>query len=143
MEWIVVKTLLSLAAVIALMIGVVFVMKKFTYGAQGASSAVIDMKVIGTMMLQPKRSVSLLKVMNKVLIVGITEDGMRTLGEISDAESLQHIEEKLAAQPARRRFGLGEPASAKWFAKRTEDGAQSSFAEALALQFNKLTAKGQ
>ncbi len=132
MEWIILKTLLSLAAVIALMVAVVLVMRKFMYGQQAATSAIIDMKVIGTMMLQPKRSVSLVKVMNKVLIIGITEDGMRTLGEIADAESLQQIEEKLAEQPART----------TWFAKKRSDKGKISFADALGLQLGKLTAKG-
>lgn len=130
MEWIVVKTLLSLAAVIALMIGVVFLMKKYVYGARASSSALIDMKVIGTMMLHPKRTVSVLKVMDKVLIIGVTEDGMRTLGEINDEKSLAQIDEKLAAQPA-------QP---KWFAKKNDAAPKLSFMEALNLQLSKLTA---
>jgi flagellar biogenesis protein FliO len=130
MEWIVAKTLLSLAAVIALMVGVVFVMKKYLVGAQAASSALIDMKVIGTMVLQPKRTVSVLKVMDKILIIGVTEDGMRTLGEINDVKSLAHIEEKLTAQPAQR----------KWFAKNPAVAPKPSFAEALSVQRSKFTA---
>jgi flagellar biogenesis protein FliO len=130
MEWIVVKTLLSLAAVIALMVGVLFVMKKYMVGAQSASSALIDMKVIGTMALQPKRTVSVLKVMDKVLIIGVTEDGMRTLGEINDEKSLAQIDEQLAAQRA-------QP---KWFATKNDAEAKVSFAEALSLQLSKLTA---
>jgi flagellar protein FliO/FliZ len=130
MEWIVAKTLLSLAAVIALMVGVVFVMKKYMLGTQAGSSALIDMKVIGTMVLQPKRTVSVLKVMDKILIIGVTEDGMRTLGEINDVKSLAHIEEKLTAQPAQR----------KWFAKNPAVAPKPSFAEALSVQLSKFTA---
>jgi flagellar biogenesis protein FliO len=136
MEWIVVKTFLSLAAVLALMVAVVFVMKKYVHGGQARSRNIVDMNVIGTMMLQPKRSVSLLKVMNKVLIIGVTEDGMETLGEISDEKCLQQIEEQLAAQPAQT----------AWFAKKNEkartEGEKISFAEALSLQVSKLMAKG-
>ena len=132
MEWIVVKTFLSLAAVIALMIGVVFVMKKYMYGGKASSTNIVDMKIIGTMMLQPKRSVSVLKVMNKVLIIGVTEDGMQTLGEISDEKSLNQVEEKLSAQPVQT----------KWFTKKSEPSSRVSFAEALSIQLSKAVTKG-
>jgi flagellar biogenesis protein FliO len=112
------------------MVGVVFVMKKYMLGTQAGSSALIDMKVIGTMVLQPKRTVSVLKVMDKILIIGVTEDGMRTLGEINDVKSLAHIEEKLTAQPAQR----------KWFAKNPAVAPKPSFAEALSVQLSKFTA---
>lgn len=132
MEWIVIKSLLSLAAIIALMIGVVFTMKKYMYGGRASSADIVDMKVIGTMMLQPKRSVSVLKVMNKVLIIGVTEDGMQTLGEISDEKSMKHIEEKLP-----------EPrVQTKWFAKKSESSSSVPFAEALSIQLNRVVAKG-
>lgn len=121
MEWVVVKTLLSLAAVITLMVAVVFVMKKYLYGNQSVSSPVIDMRVIGTLMLQPKRTVSLVKVMNKILIVGVTEEGMRTLGEISDEESLRVVEENTASQAS----------STKWFAHLMSQRPTRSFADAL------------
>lgn len=129
MEWIVVKTVLSLAGVLALMIGVVLVLKKVLTVGRNAGSGVVEMKLIGTMALQPKRSVSLLKVMNRVLILGITEEGIQTLGEIADEQSIKEIEEKLAQREA----------PAKW---SRNDATSPSFARALALQLGRLTAKG-
>lgn len=129
MEWIVVKTVLSLAGVLALMIGVVLVLKKVLAVGRNSDSGVVEMKLIGTMALQPKRSVSLLKVMNRVLILGITEEGVQTLGEIADEQSIKAIEEKLAQRDA----------PAKW---SRHDATNPSFARALALQLGRLTAKG-
>ncbi len=131
MEWVVVKTFLALGAVIGLMIVVVLVLKKFVYGGQASSSSIVDMKVIGTMTLQPKRSVTVVKIMNTILVVGVTEDGMQTLAEISDERSLAQIEEKLSAVP--------QPA--KWFSRKEEENSSVSFAEALGIQISKLTAK--
>lgn len=130
MEWVVVKTLLSLAAVLALMGAVVFVMKRFLLGGRSSSSCIVEMRVLGTMMLQPKRVISVVKVMNKVLILGVSEHGMQTLGELNDEQSLQQIAAKLAAQN-----GDGK-------AVRTGAGTSPSFARALALQLTKLAAKG-
>ncbi len=131
MEWVVVKTLLSLAAVLALMGAVVFVMKRFMLGGRSSSSHIVEMRVLGTMMLQPKRVISVVKVMNKVLILGVSEHGMQTLGELNDERSLQQIADKLAARN-------GDTAAAV----RTGAGTSPSFARALALQLTKLAAKG-
>lgn len=130
MEWVVVKTLLSLTAVLALMGGIVFVMKKFLLGGRASPSHIVEMRVLGTMMLQPKRAVSVIQVMNKVLILGVSEEGMQTLGELSDEQSLKEIADKLAAQAPDR----------KWMRKRGEDSP--SFVRALTLQLGKLAAKG-
>jgi flagellar biogenesis protein FliO len=132
MEWIVLKTLLSLAAVIGLMIVVVVLMKKFMYGGKASAGNIVDMKIVGTMMLQPKRSVSLLKVMDKVLIIGVTEAGMETLGEINDEKSIQQIEEQLATNSV----------PPKWFAKADESVERISFVDALTLQMRKLKTRG-
>lgn len=132
MEWIVVKTFASLTAVVGLMFVVVLLMKKFVYGNRASSGNIVDMRVIGTMLLQPKRSVSLLKVMDKVLIIGFTEDGMRTLGEITDERNLQLIDAELAR----------EAAQPKLFGKKNEGGSRFSFADALALQISKLKTGG-
>ncbi|MBI5471711.1 MAG: flagellar biosynthetic protein FliO [Ignavibacteriae bacterium] len=131
MEWVVIKTFLALAAVIGLMIAVVYVMKKFVYGNQASGAGIVDMKVIGSMTLQPKRSISVVKVMNTVLVVGVSEEGMQTLAEITDAGVLADVNEKLAAIPAPPR----------WFSKKNEERSPVSFAEALGLQISKLTAK--
>jgi flagellar protein FliO/FliZ len=94
MEWMLVKTLLSLFAVIGLMVGIIIVMKKYGYmkgRAPGSSMVAID--ILGHRSLAPKRSVHVLKVLNKVMVVGVTEGGMNTLGEITDVESLRQIDE--------------------------------------------------
>ena len=129
MELVVVKTFLSLAAVILVMLAVVVVMKKFSFGPHGGSSQIIDMKVIGTMRLQPKQTVAVLKIMNKLIIIGASEEGMRTLAEISDEESLRQIEEKLASLPTEKR----------WFGTRTQANTRMSFADALSFQIGKLS----
>jgi flagellar biogenesis protein FliO len=130
MEWIVVKTVLSLAGVLALMIGVVLVLKKLLPAGRASSSNVVEMKLLGTMMLQPKRSVAVVKIMNTVLILGMTEEGIQPLGEISDEQSLKELDEKMA----------GQQSSNRW--PSATGSAVPSFARALALQLGRLTAKG-
>ncbi len=94
MEWILFKTLLSLAAVLALMVGVVVLLKKYVYQGKGGSAAIVPVEVLGQKALAPKRSVVVLKVMHKILVVGMSEEGMHTLTTIDDEESLAEIEQK-------------------------------------------------
>ena len=96
MEWMVVKTLLSLFAVLGLMVGVVFVLKKYMSKGQAAGASDVTINVLGHRMLAPKRTVHVLKVLNKVIIVGVTEHGMTALGEIEDENSLREIAEHMA-----------------------------------------------
>ncbi len=98
MEWILVKTLLSLGAVIGLMVGLVFLLKKYVYAGRVGSSSSVEIGVLGHRVLQPKRSVYVLKVLNKVIVVGSSEQGLQTLAEVTDAESLAEVDEKTAWQ---------------------------------------------
>jgi len=97
MEWLIAKTLLSLVVVLALMFGLVLLLKKFFYGSKSGSSALVEVEMLGTRVLQPKRAIYVLKVLNKVFVVGSSEQGLHTLTEIGDAESLGELEEKILA----------------------------------------------
>lgn len=130
MEWLLVKTLLSLAAVIALMVGVVFLLKKYVVRGQTGSASIVEMKLLGTMMIQPKRSIAALKVMNKVIIIGLSEQGMHALGEVSDEHSLHRIDDRLAAQQAEQ----------SWMPMRSVH--TPTFARTLAMHLGKRAAKG-
>ena len=92
MGWVLLKTLASLAAVLGLMFALVIVMKKYMYGFQATRSTVISVDVLGQRLIQPKRSVVVVKVLNKIMIVGMSEEGMILLGEINDADILHWID---------------------------------------------------
>ena len=96
MEWMLVKTLMSLLAVLGLMAGMIFLLKKYVYKGQKLNSAVVSIDVLGHTMLSPKRSVHVLKVLHKVIVIGVTESGMTSLGEINDEVSLAEIDGRLA-----------------------------------------------
>ncbi len=82
MGWVILKTLFSLAAVLGLMFALVFLMKKFFYGSRSQSSSAVEIEILGSRTLAPKRSVYVLQVMEKVIVVGMTEQGMQTLTEM-------------------------------------------------------------
>jgi flagellar protein FliO/FliZ len=104
MEWILVKTLLSLTAVLGLMVGTVFVLKRFVYRSGPNATSLVSIDVVGQASLHPKRSVVVLKVMNKLLVVGMSEQGMQTLSEITDDASIADIEQRMETRPAESRW---------------------------------------
>ncbi len=114
MGWVLLKTLASLAAVLGLMFVLVIVMKKYLFGFQAKRSTLVSVDILGQQLIQPKRSVVVLKVLNKIFIVGMTEEGMSTLGEIEDADILHWIDTNImeaenGAAKASAKNGIGLP----------------------------------
>jgi flagellar biosynthetic protein FliO len=117
MEWVVAKMVLSLGAVLLLMYALVYALKRFVLpGAAGAHQQV-PIDIIGRRVLQPKKSVVVMKVAGKVLVVGMTEHGMQTLAELAEEDL-----------PARDRLEIGtetHPRAEKLFASMLQTTIQS------------------
>jgi flagellar biosynthetic protein FliO len=92
MGWVLFQTMLSLAAVLALMVGVVYAMKRWLFGTQTNQQSSIPIDVLGYRVLQPKRSVYVVKVLGKTIVVGVSEAGMQTLCEIDEDAVAQQTE---------------------------------------------------
>lgn len=92
MENIVLKMILSLAAVLGLMYVVLVLMKRFVAGGTFDSSANVEVEVLGARTLHPKRSVYVLRILDKVIVVGATETTIQMLTEITDPERLQKLD---------------------------------------------------
>jgi flagellar biogenesis protein FliO len=112
MEWIVLRTLVSLAAIIALMLGLAYLGKKYLHAGKGARRSLVDVEVLGHRSLQPRTSVYVVKVLTRVIVVGTSEHGMQTLSEITDPETLAAVDEKIAAAAAPGRWFPGAKADA-------------------------------
>jgi flagellar biogenesis protein FliO len=92
MAWALMQTIGSLVAVLALMIGVLFVLKKWMYGSQVRSISDVDIQVVGFKHLQPKRSVYVLDIEAKRLVVGVSEAGIQILTELNKNERVSNLE---------------------------------------------------
>jgi flagellar biosynthetic protein FliO len=86
MEWVVAKMVLSLGAVLLLMYGLVYVLKRFVMPGAAGMHQEVPIDIIGRRALQPKKSVVVMKVAGKVLVVGMTEHGMQTLAELAEED---------------------------------------------------------
>jgi flagellar biosynthetic protein FliO len=80
------KGLFSLIIVFALIIGFALFLKKFVYNRNGFRVSGGLVKVISTTFIGPKKSIHLIKVMDKILVVGVTDNQMQTLAEFKEGD---------------------------------------------------------
>ena len=71
------------------MFGLVYVLKRFVLPGGAAAQQPVAIEVLGRKALQPKKSVVVLKIAERVLVVGLSEQGMQTLTELSSDELQQ------------------------------------------------------
>ncbi|MCX6139020.1 MAG: flagellar biosynthetic protein FliO [Ignavibacteriales bacterium] len=100
MAWTLFQALLSLLAVLALMVGVLFVMKKYMSGTSSTHASLVDVDVVGYKMLQPKKGIYVVKILSRAFVVGSSEDGLRTLGEIDGMELEDALQQRGAMEAA-------------------------------------------
>lgn len=128
MEWLFVKTLLSLAAVLGLMFVLVYFMRKFMLGGRARTAARVDIEILGQKGLHPKRSVVVLRVLGKVMVVGMSEAGLQNLGEIDDPDTLAELD----AHDAPHESGS---LTNRWMTWTGGNGSEGSFAGQLSKYF--------
>lgn len=83
--------LAALAIVIALMIGAMFLLKKYFYQSSAAGNGNSMIRVITTCHLGPKNSLLLAEVVGQVLLLGVSNHQMSILGTITDPEALENL----------------------------------------------------
>jgi len=90
MTYMVVKMLISLAGIGGLIVGFIYLLKRFIFNRNNLPAAQGRITVLNTSYLAPKKSIHLVKVINRVLVVGVTEQSITTLSEFNgeDAEPL-------------------------------------------------------
>jgi flagellar biosynthetic protein FliO len=90
MDWLVVKAFLTMMMIVGLMFALLIVVRKYFFNKPHVSNN--NMKVLSSLSLQPKKSIYLVKVFNKVMLVGTSDNSIAALGEITDDETLEMIE---------------------------------------------------
>ncbi len=128
MESIAIKSFLSLAAVLGLMFVIVFILRRYMGFGRREGTSVVSIDVLGARTFHPRRSIYVLRVLNKILVVGVTDGAMHTLSEIDDEQSLKELDVKAPANEI----------ISGWFSrKRKEDTYQSqSFTSMLSKYVN-------
>lgn len=98
MGWLLFKTVAILGIIIILIFAGVYFLKRFVFGANTKAGDTHWIKILGQIQLHPRQTLSLIQVMDRVILVGITESSMQTLTEFNDPEEIRPYLEGLQSQ---------------------------------------------
>ncbi len=90
MDGMVVKAFVTMLMIVGLMFGLLVVVRKYVFAKPRITDE--NMKVLSTISLQPKKAIYLVKIFDKVMLVGVSDNAMAALGEITDGDALQQLE---------------------------------------------------
>lgn len=100
MGWLLVKTAAFLILIVALILVSVYLLKKYVFGASAFGKNAEWIQVLGQIQIQPKKYLALVRVLDKVLLVGFSDSTMQTLTEFDDPEKIQPFLDRLEQQPS-------------------------------------------
>ena len=80
--WDILKALFPLVVIIGILYLVLRYVRKFYAPVKGINVSNYEIKVLATQMIMPKKYVSILKIKDKILVVGMSENSMSLLKEL-------------------------------------------------------------
>lgn len=92
MEGTLIKTFLTLVAMVILLWGVLIFVRRYS-SARMSGGIGEQFRVVSQLALQPKKGVYLLLVANKILVLGVADSSISTLAEITDPETVKTLSE--------------------------------------------------
>lgn len=95
-----VKTSAALAVVLALLLGVLWVLRRWS-GQPAGGRATALVRLVASQPVGPKKAVSLVRVPGLLLVLGVTADGIRPLAQIDDPSLLEEVDQMPSAGVAR------------------------------------------
>ncbi|MCS7229926.1 MAG: flagellar biosynthetic protein FliO [Candidatus Kryptonium sp.] len=87
------KTILSFGVVVILIFSLSYFLKKFYPALSTSSDYGIEMRIYKKLQIQPRKSIYLIKVLNKILVIGVSENSMNVLAEINDPEIVRVLDD--------------------------------------------------
>ncbi len=95
--WAVMKIFFLLAVVVALILAAVWALKKLSPQlAAGKTAGVV--RILSSTYLGPKRAFILVEVLDRIMLVGITESNIRLITEFTDPQEVAEIRSRAAGK---------------------------------------------
>lgn len=76
------KALLPLLLLVGLLYGVLVFVKRYGISIKGKKSAAVSIDVISTQMIMPKKFISVVRIEDRMLVLGVSEQSITLLKEI-------------------------------------------------------------
>lgn len=95
---------IKLAFVIGLIYAAIWALRRYVYRGRSTLSDKRPVSILGSLNLSPNRTVYVLSVGRKVIVVGATQNQLSTLTEITDPEALEELHEQAVDLPITDQF---------------------------------------
>ncbi len=99
MGWLLLKTIGFLVLIIALIVVSVYLLKKYVFTGTSRVKDSDWLQVLAQTQIQPKKSLALVKVLDRVVLIGMSDASIQTLAEFENLSSIQSYLEKFEANP--------------------------------------------
>ena len=93
MTWMVLKTAGLLIVIVALIVLSLSLLRRIIRPSGRGVSGQGAMQVIGTMFLEPKKGIYLVKVVDRLLILGVTEGNISILEKVAEKAEIEKMEQ--------------------------------------------------
>ena len=80
----IIKSFLPLVIIFMLLFGVLLLVKKYSFSLSGKKMQLMKVSVIHNQIILPKKYLSLVRVQDKILLLGISENNITLLKEMED-----------------------------------------------------------
>ena len=98
--WMLFKTIGILFLIIILILLLVFLLKKYVFRSSLRGKESDWIQILGQVQIQPKKFLTLVKVLDRVILVGMTDSSMVSLAEFEDLEKIEPLLETITRKPA-------------------------------------------
>jgi len=102
MDWLIFKTFFALVLIVGLMFGILFILRKYFRAKPLFVNE--NLRILTSLAIsqkdpfgQPKKAIYIIKVFNKVVMVGVSDNSIATLGEITDSDVIQKLESAVSS----------------------------------------------
>ncbi len=89
---VVVRAILSLLGIVILIFLTILVLKKVAFQQRTPAHFMNKVSVLGTVPISPKKTIQLLKLVDRVLVIAVTESTVSLLTEIDETDVLNELE---------------------------------------------------
>lgn len=80
--WDIVKVFLILFVMLGVMYGMLYLLKKYFFSFSGQNSSSLRIKVLSTQTIMPKKFVSIVKIDDKLYVLGIAENSINLIDKL-------------------------------------------------------------
>ena len=87
----IVKAFIPLIIIIVLLYGVLLLVKKYGTSFKGNKYSVVPIKVLSSQMIMPKKFISIVRVEDKLLVLGVSDNSITLLKELEPSEEAEEI----------------------------------------------------